>query len=83
MAGSVLTPKARECYHSLVVLATHVDQALRGGEAFDISVDLICARKIGGGEALDRPFMQTPPARLRGKRANWLVILFWGGAVGW
>jgi magnesium transporter len=29
-------------------------------------------------EALDRPFMQTPLVRMIGKRANWLVILFFG-----
>jgi magnesium transporter len=35
-------------------------------------------QKIGGTEALDRPFMQIPLARMIGKRANWLVILFFG-----
>jgi magnesium transporter len=34
--------------------------------------------KIGGVEALDQPFLQIPLARLIRKRANWLVILFFG-----
>jgi magnesium transporter len=35
-------------------------------------------QKIGGVEALDEPFLQIPLARLIRKRANWLVILFFG-----
>lgn len=35
-------------------------------------------QKIGGVEALDGPFMQIPLARMVRKRANWLVILFFG-----
>jgi magnesium transporter len=35
-------------------------------------------QKIGGVEALDAPFLQIPLARLIKKRANWLVILFFG-----
>jgi magnesium transporter len=35
-------------------------------------------QKIGGLEALDTPFMEIPLARMIRKRANWLVILFFG-----
>jgi magnesium transporter len=35
-------------------------------------------QKIGGLEALDNPFMEIPLARMIRKRANWLVILFFG-----
>jgi magnesium transporter len=35
-------------------------------------------QKIGGVQALDEPFLQIPLARLIRKRANWLVILFFG-----
>jgi magnesium transporter len=35
-------------------------------------------QKIGGVEALETPFLQIPLARLIRKRANWLVILFFG-----
>jgi magnesium transporter len=35
-------------------------------------------QKIGGVAALDEPFLQIPLARLIKKRANWLVILFFG-----
>ncbi len=35
-------------------------------------------QKIGGVEALDDPYMQIPLARMVRKRANWLVILFFG-----
>jgi DNA-binding transcriptional LysR family regulator len=35
-------------------------------------------QKIGGVEALEEPFLQIPLARLIRKRANWLVILFFG-----
>ncbi len=62
----------------LVATATHVDQDLRGGEFFVINADLIYARKIGGVETIDRPFMQVSLALLKGKRADWLIILCWG-----
>lgn len=35
-------------------------------------------QKIGGTEALDEPYMQTPFFELMKKRAGWLVILFLG-----
>ena len=35
-------------------------------------------QKIGGVEALDDPYMQIPLTRMVRKRANWLVILFFG-----
>jgi magnesium transporter len=35
-------------------------------------------QKIGGVEALDDPYMDTPIARLVKKRAGWLVVLFLG-----
>jgi magnesium transporter len=35
-------------------------------------------QKIGGVQALEEPFLQIPLARLIRKRANWLVILFFG-----
>lgn len=33
-------------------------------------------QKLGGSEALDQPYMETPLARMIRKRAGWLVILF-------
>ena len=62
----------------LVASATHVARDLRCGEFFVIDVDLIYARKIGGVEAPEQPFMRIPPALLKGKRANRLIILCWG-----
>ncbi|MGK5595309.1 MAG: magnesium transporter [Parachlamydiaceae bacterium] len=35
-------------------------------------------QKIGGTQALEYPYMQTPFISLMGKRASWLVILFFG-----
>ncbi len=35
-------------------------------------------QKIGGTEALDEPYMQTPFLELMRKRAGWLIILFLG-----
>ncbi len=35
-------------------------------------------QKIGGTQALEYPYMQTPFLSLMGKRASWLVILFLG-----
>lgn len=35
-------------------------------------------QKIGGTEALDEPYMNTPFFQLIRKRAPWLVILFLG-----
>lgn len=34
--------------------------------------------KIGGSEALDEPYLATPFWQLIGKRARWLVVLFFG-----
>lgn len=35
-------------------------------------------QKIGGTEALEHPYMQTPFLKLMKKRASWLVVLFLG-----
>jgi magnesium transporter len=35
-------------------------------------------QKFGGVEALDEPYVSTPPVRMVKKRARWLVILFLG-----
>lgn len=60
-------------YNVLLGIVTIDDVLWVAGEEFSEDV-----QKIGGAEALDTPYMETPIYTLVKKRVGWLVILFFG-----
>lgn len=60
-------------YNVLLGIVTVDDVLWVAGEEFSEDV-----QKIGGAEALDTPYLETPLYTLIKKRISWLVILFFG-----
>lgn len=60
-------------YNVLLGIVTIDDVLWVAGEEFSEDV-----QKIGGAEALDTPYLETPLFTLVKKRIGWLVILFFG-----
>ena len=60
-------------YNVLLGIVTVDDVLWVAGEEFSEDV-----QKIGGAEALDTPYLETPIFTLVKKRISWLVILFFG-----
>ncbi len=60
-------------YNVLLGIVTVDDVLWVAGEEFSEDV-----QKIGGAEALDTPYLETPLFTLVKKRISWLVILFFG-----
>lgn len=60
-------------YNVLLGIVTIDDVLWVAGEEFSEDV-----QKIGGAEALDTPYLETPLYTLIKKRISWLVILFFG-----
>jgi magnesium transporter len=71
-------------YHLLAVPVVDDENKLVGTVTVDDVIDVIRDttteefQKLGGLEALDEPYVQTPLATLVKKRARWLVVLFLG-----
>jgi magnesium transporter len=71
-------------YHLLAVPVVDEENKLAGTVTVDDVIDVIRDttteefQKLGGLEALDEPYAQTPLATLVKKRARWLVVLFLG-----
>src|SRR5712691_5097491 len=71
-------------YHLLAVPVVDDENKLVGTVTVDDVIDVIRDttteefQKLGGLEALDEPYAQTPIATLVKKRARWLVVLFLG-----
>ena len=71
-------------YHLLAVPVVDDENKLVGTVTVDDVIDVIRDttteefQKLGGLEALDEPYAQTPLATLVKKRARWLVVLFLG-----
>ena len=71
-------------YHLLAVPVVDDENKLVGTVTVDDVIDVIRDttteefQKLGGLEALDEPYVQTPIATLVKKRARWLVVLFLG-----
>jgi magnesium transporter len=71
-------------YHLLAVPVVDSENKLVGTVTVDDIIDVIKDttteefQKLGGLEALDEPYVQTPMATLVKKRARWLVVLFLG-----
>jgi len=71
-------------YHLLAVPVVNDENKLVGTVTVDDVIDVIRDttteefQKLGGLEALDEPYAQTPLATLVKKRARWLVVLFLG-----
>jgi magnesium transporter len=71
--------------HDLVAVpVVDEDDHLRGVVTVDDIVDVVQEeatediQKIGGSQALDAPYLETPLARMVRKRAGWLAALFLG-----
>ncbi|HRN73566.1 MAG TPA: magnesium transporter [Ginsengibacter sp.] len=60
-------------YNVLLGIVTVDDVLWVAGEEFSEDI-----QKIGGAEALDTPYLETPIFTLIKKRVGWLVILFFG-----
>lgn len=60
-------------YNVLLGIVTIDDVLWVAGEEFSEDI-----QKIGGAEALDTPYLETPILTLVKKRVGWLVILFFG-----
>lgn len=60
-------------YNVLLGIVTMDDVLWVAGEEFSEDI-----QKIGGAEALDTPYLETPLFTLVRKRIGWLVILFFG-----
>lgn len=60
-------------YNVLLGIVTIDDVLWVAGEEFSEDI-----QKIGGAEALDTPYLETPLIQLVKKRVGWLVILFFG-----
>jgi magnesium transporter len=71
-------------YHLLAVPVVDDENKLVGTVTVDDIIEVIRDttteefQKLGGLEALDEPYVQTPFATLVKKRARWLVVLFLG-----
>ena len=71
-------------YHLLAVPVVDSENKLVGTVTVDDIIDVIKDttteefQKLGGLEALDEPYAQTPLTTLVKKRARWLVVLFLG-----
>ena len=60
-------------YNVLLGIVTIDDVLWVAGEEFSEDI-----QKIGGAEALDMPYLETPILTLVKKRVGWLIILFFG-----
>lgn len=60
-------------YNVLLGIVTIDDVLWVAGEEFSEDI-----QKIGGAEALDTPYLETPILTLVKKRVGWLIILFFG-----
>lgn len=71
-------------YDRVALPVTDSDGVLIGIVTVDDVLDVVQEEatedihKIGGSEALDEPYLQTPIGLLVSKRARWLVVLFLG-----
>jgi magnesium transporter len=71
-------------YHLLAIPVVDAENKLVGTITVDDVIDVIedevtaDIQRIGGLEALDEPYLQTPFGTLVKKRARWLVVLFFG-----
>jgi magnesium transporter len=71
-------------YHLLAIPVVDLENKLVGSVTVDDVIDVIKdevtadIQRLGGLEALDEPYGQTPFATLVKKRARWLVVLFLG-----
>ena len=71
-------------YHLLAIPVVDAENKLVGSVTVDDVIDVIKdevtadIQKLGGLEALDEPYGQTPFGTLVKKRARWLVVLFLG-----
>jgi magnesium transporter len=71
-------------YHLLAIPVVDAENKLVGSVTVDDVIDVIRdegtadIQKLGGLEALDEPYGQTPFGTLVKKRARWLIVLFFG-----